>query len=459
LFGLEPGSPPSFEEWAARVHPADRDRVLHSMENLAAKARSGNRIDSHVDEYRIVRPDGAVVWLEATISVDSGDCVMMRGLVRDVTGSKRAQESLRESETRFRLALKNSPMLVTMQDADLVYRWAFNTRTRQPEEVVGRTDADLFAPDEAAALMAAKRQVLETGAEVRRAFWLTSNGQRVFLDCYYEPVRDAAGNVIGVGGASVNLTEQKRAEEALQKAAKELARSNEDLQQFAYVASHDLREPLRTISGFLKLLQERYAPQLDAKAREYIGYSVDGATRMSNLIRDLLEYSRAGRKTDELRPVDARQALAGALASLRTAVQEAGATVTHDELPTVHGDPTQLTQLFQNLVGNAIKFRHAERPCQVHVAAAEQQGGWVFSVRDNGIGIPPDQADRIFVIFQRLHTREQYAGTGIGLAICKKIVERHGGRISVESKPGEGSTFFFTLPEPPAAGMAGRGEG
>jgi light-regulated signal transduction histidine kinase (bacteriophytochrome) len=199
------------------------------------------------------------------------------------------------------------------------------------------------------------------------------------------------------------------------------------------------------VNGFLKLLSDRYAPQLDDKAREYIGYSVEGATRMSQLITDLLAYSRLDRTGQEPRPTDASKAFESALANLRTTLQEAGATVTRDALPTVTADPTQLLQLLQNLVGNAIKFRSPDRPCLVHVAATQQDSHWLFSVRDNGIGIPSEQFARIFVIFQRLHSRAKYPGTGIGLALCKKIAERHGGRIWVESEVGEGSTFHFTL--------------
>ena len=247
--------------------------------------------------------------------------------------------------------------------------------------------------------------------------------------------------------AIVEALIRKRAEEALRSALEETRRSNEDLQQFAHVASHDLQEPLRMVTAFLNLIKERYAAQLDDKAREYIGYSVDGATRMSNLIRDVLEYSRVDRQRGHGEPVDARQAVAEALATLQGLVEDTGATVTLDELPTVKADPVRLAQVFVNLISNAIKFRHPDRPCQVRVAAARQDGNWVFSVRDNGIGIAPEFHERVFVIFQRLHSVGKYPGTGIGLALCRRIVERHGGRIWVESAPGTGSTFYFTLPE------------
>jgi PAS domain S-box-containing protein len=233
--------------------------------------------------------------------------------------------------------------------------------------------------------------------------------------------------------------------EELATSRKELARSNMELEQFAQVASHDLQEPLRGIIGFLKLLEERYQPQMDDKAKDYIRYSVDAAARMSQLIKDLLTYSRVGIKCKMLEKVDSNRTLDAALFNLRGSIKEAGATVTHDDLPTVRGDVSKLTQLFQNLIGNAVKFRHADRPCHVHVSSSQQEGKWLFSVRDNGIGIAPEHHVRIFVIFQQLHGRREYPGAGIGLAICKKIVEQHGGRIWVESKVGEGSTLYFTL--------------
>jgi light-regulated signal transduction histidine kinase (bacteriophytochrome) len=233
---------------------------------------------------------------------------------------------------------------------------------------------------------------------------------------------------------------------ALRQATEELTRSNQDLQQFANAAGHDLQEPLRAITGFMKLLEKNYGPQLDAEARQFIGFSVDGAQRMSDLIRDLLAYSRVHRKGKAPEPVDAETCLAAALANLDAGIREADARVTHDRLPTLTVDGSQLTQLLQNLIGNAIKFRSPERPCLVHVGADQEEGQWVLSVRDNGIGIAPRHHDRIFEIFQRLHTREKYPGTGIGLAICKRIVERHGGRIWVQSQPGEGTTFWFSIP-------------
>jgi signal transduction histidine kinase len=249
--------------------------------------------------------------------------------------------------------------------------------------------------------------------------------------------------------------ERRQAEADLAKKAEELARSNRDLEQFAYVASHDLQEPLRMVAAYTQLLAERYAGKLDENADKYIRYALEGALRMQTLVTDLLTFSRVGRNRKST-PLAGDAVVREALENLRAALQESGAVVHYEALPTVSGDRTQLVQLFQNLIGNAIKFRGEKAP--VIAVSAERSGAdkhgaeWTFSVNDNGIGIAAEHAEAIFVIFQRLHTRAEYPGNGVGLAICKKIVEQHGGRISVESKAGEGASFKFTLPASPADG-------
>ncbi len=259
------------------------------------------------------------------------------------------------------------------------------------------------------------------------------------------PLRDDDGALQGGLAVLRDVTEQKVAREIVAQQQKELERSNRDLEQFAYAASHDLQEPLRAISGYCQLLQRRYGDRLDAKAAGYVAETVHGARRMQALIEGLLAYSRVGRFGRPIVPASAQAALDQALVNLREAIAESDAEITHGHLPVVPADPLQLMQLFQNLIGNALKYREDRRP-QVHVAAELRDREWVFSVRDNGIGIEPRFRERIFIIFQRLHTRLEYPGTGIGLAICKRIVERHGGRIWVDSEPGQGSTFFFSLP-------------
>ena len=230
----------------------------------------------------------------------------------------------------------------------------------------------------------------------------------------------------------------------IERQAAELVRSNAELEQFAYVASHDLQEPLRMVASYMELLEQKYRGQLDAKAEKYIAYAVDGATRMSTLINDLLEFSRVGTRGKPLQPTECSAVVAQAILNLGQTIHENGAVVTQAPLPQVMADAGQLTQVFQNLIGNAIKYCE-EKPPRVHVAAVPEEQEWVFSVGDNGIGIAPEHRERIFLIFQRLHGRTQYSGTGIGLAICKKVVECHGGRIWVESQPGQGSLFRFTL--------------
>ncbi len=242
----------------------------------------------------------------------------------------------------------------------------------------------------------------------------------------------------------LDITDLKRNEQALQRAGAELQRSNEELRHFAYVASHDLQEPLRVVAGYLQLLERRYKHKLDADADRFIQFAVEGAAYMEQLINDLLAYSRLSSAAKPFRPTDMQAVLSKVLAILQHSIAESGAVITSEPLPAVVADETQMTQLFQNLIANAIKFR-SERPPEIHVSARRENGLCTFAVRDNGIGIDREYWDQIFVIFQRLHTREKYKGTGIGLAICKKIVERHGGRIWVDSMPGEGTTFYFSI--------------
>ncbi|MBI2859756.1 MAG: PAS domain S-box protein, partial [Chloroflexi bacterium] len=275
---------------------------------------------------------------------------------------------------------------------------------------------------------------------------LRKDGHAFPVSCRKLLVKDQDGTPRAIWSIVTDITARKGAEHRLNKAIEDLGRSNSELEQFAYVASHDLQEPLRMINSFIQLIEKRYKGRLDTDADEFIAYVVNGASRMQTMIDDLLTYSRVGTRGQPPEQVNAEKALAEAEQNLKVAIEETMATITHDTLPEVMADPIQMVQLFQNLIGNGIKFhRQGERP-RIHVRAQRKDSEWVFAVSDNGIGIPSDSMDRLFQVFQRLQPQGKYPGTGIGLAVCKKIVERHSGRIWVESEVGKGSTFFFSMP-------------
>jgi len=367
-------------------------------------------------------------------------------------GRAQAERELRQSEERFRSLTGLSSDWYWEQDDEFRLTFMssrFAERTGiDPTPYIGRKRWDQPALNLTESDWARHKALLERHEpffdfELERegpdgnSIWLSVTGEPVFED----------GTFRGYRGVGTDITERKRAQSVLRAAYDELARSNAELQQFAYVASHDLQEPLRMIGSYTQLLERRYGDKLDSDAREFMAFIVEGATRMKQLIEDLLAYSRVGTRGKELRPVQAQSALDRALVNLRASVESSGAQITHDALPEVSGDDTQLTQLFQNLIGNAIKFRKQDEPLRVHVGVQDAGEDWRFTVSDNGIGIEPQYFERIFMVFQRLHTRDEYPGTGIGLAICKKVVDRHRGRIWVESAHGEGSTFIFTLPK------------
>jgi PAS domain S-box-containing protein len=312
-------------------------------------------------------------------------------------------------------------------------------------EVVGRHISMLIPSDhqsEEADIQArlARGERIEHFETVR----VTKSGRKIDVSLTVSPIKNSAGVIVGGSKIVRDITARKRAEQSLADQAEELARSNVELERFAYVASHDLQEPMRTVQRFAQLLQRNLGKSLKADAQEFLDFMIGGVQRMQTLINDLLAYSRVGSQGGAFAPADCKEICANVLENLQASIESNQANVTVEPLPVVIGDATQLGQLFQNLLVNAIKF-HGKRTPRIHVSVKEMPREWIFSVADNGIGIAPEYFERIFIIFQRLHTIEEYGGTGIGLAICKKIAERHGGRIWVQSVVGEGSTFHFSV--------------
>jgi PAS domain S-box-containing protein len=383
------------------------------------------------------------VWAYASSRADPpGEQSIVRVTAQDITRRFRAEQALKESEDRFRHLSDSAFEAIVVHENGVVTEAnrAFGRMYGyEPHEVPGLRLADLVAPESLETVM---EHIRSGSEEPYDAVGLRSDGSRVILETVGRTMQ-YRGRTMRVT-ALHDITERKQAEAELARQAEELARSNQELQQFAYVASHDLQEPLRMVASYTQLLARRYQGQLDERADQYIHYAVDGANRMKQLIDDLLTYSRVGTGGKDLGPVACREVLDTVLSNLQIAIAEAGATVTHDPLPEVTGDASQLGQLFQNLIGNAIKFR-GEQPPRVHIAVCRDQDAWKFGVRDNGIGIDPKHFERIFLMFQRLHVRSEYPGTGIGLALCRRIVERHGGRLWLESRPGAGTVFWFTL--------------
>jgi PAS domain S-box-containing protein len=312
------------------------------------------------------------------------------------------------------------------------------------QDLLARPFLDFVHPDDKTATLEAIKHIeAEHSLEHFRNRYRCKNGDYRWLEWNSIAPRLQEGLIYA---AARDVTEMVEYDEERQRLSIELKRSNADLEQFAYVASHDLQEPLRAVAGCVQVIQKRYKGTLDPNADELIGHTVDGVDRMQTLINDLLDFSRVSRKRDKPVTTDLSLALDRALKNLEMSLAESGAVVTCDPLPTILADQGQIVRVFQNLIGNALKFCGAAKPL-IHVSASSEEAMWKVSVRDNGIGIKSEYQERIFVLFQRLHTRAEYPGTGIGLAICKRIVERHGGQISVESEPGKGSTFYFTLPK------------
>ncbi len=428
----------SMKEWEVRLHPEDRDRAFATLHEYFSGKRNTFEL-----EHRLRHKDGTYRWILSrgvVVRNEAGRPIRMAGSHVDLTERRRAEQALRESESKLRAFVTNVPaVLFSIDRAGVITMAEGRGMDALKAGIVGHSVADLYG-DMPAVVESVKR------ALAGESFSTIMQWDQRHFEVSYSPVRAQDGTVAGVIGVAHDISERVHAKEALERTADELRRSNAELEEFAYIASHDLQEPLRMVASYTQLLERRYAEQLDDNAREFIGYAVDGARRMQEFITGLLRYSRVGTEAQVLEEVNLDEACLTALANLRIAIEESGATVTRLGLPVVQGDPRQLTQLFQNLIGNAIKFRKPGQAPVVEVSAERTGEFWRISVRDNGIGLDPRFYERVFIIFQRLHTREEYEGMGLGLAICKKIVERHGGRIWVESKEGEGATFSFTLP-------------
>ena len=404
-------------------------------------------------ELTAKRKDGSEFPIEIMLSpLRSTEGVLVTAAIRDISVRKDAEKHMVQMENKYRGLLEAAPdAMVVVNDAGKIVLLNLQAETAfgyRRDELLGQGMSNIVPAGFPERLVAdslrsaedALAQQIGTGIELTAR---RKDGSEFPIEMMLSPLASPDG--VLVTAAIRDITARKRSEAQLLEKVEELNRSNEELQQFAYIASHDLQEPLRMVASYTALLARRYKGKLDSDADDFIAFAVDGASRMQLLIQDLLAYSRVGLKGKELVHTSSEDALRQATRNLRGAIEGSGALVTHDQLPSVMADEMQLTQLFQNLVGNAIKYRRAEVP-RIHITAEPNDAyKWMFSVRDNGLGIESQYFERIFGVFQRLHKREEFDGTGIGLAICKKIVERHGGTISVESILDEGSTFRFPL--------------
>ncbi|MEP6517466.1 PAS domain-containing sensor histidine kinase [Microcoleus vaginatus] len=432
-------------EWQLTVHPGDVEMMLSAYQEML--------ISGKVEvEARGVRKNRSFFYKQLTMVKACDAQGIFNGhhcFMKDITERKLTETALQESEFKYRQIVELAEEGIWVIDRNSLTTYVNHAMARMlgysELEMFGRSIFDFMDEREKPQAIENVERRKQGIGEQHEFKFKSKDGKDIWTDMSTSPVMDSQGNLLSCCALVYNITSRKEAEQQMLQLTEDLKRSNEELEQFAYVASHDLQEPLRAVTSYTQLLAQRYQGNLDDRADKYINYIVDGATRMQQLINDLLAYSRLGTRGQEFEPADCNAAVQQSLCNLQIAIAETKAVITCDAMPTVMADEFQLVQLFQNLLANSIKFCRQDIPL-IHIAARRQESEWVFSVRDNGIGIDPQYADRIFIIFARLHSRRQYSGTGIGLAMCKRIVERHGGRIWVESQEGKGATFYFTIP-------------
>jgi PAS domain S-box-containing protein len=445
LYGLErASSQASYEKYLQLIHPEDADFV----NNQVQKAYQDHQPFDFF--HRIIRPDGSTRILHSRGTVllnDEGAPVKMTGTAQDVTEKKQSEE---KNHILASIVESSSDAIISKTLSGIVTSWNKTAEklfgyTR--DEIMGKHISILFPEDrlseETTLLKEIKEGKVIMNYETQRK---RKDGSHVHVAITISPIYNTEEQIIGVSKIVRDITDKKFAEERLQRYIQELEYKNNETRQFAYVASHDLQEPLRTIGNYIKLLAEDYKGKLDSNADIYINFISNGATRMQRLVHDLLEYTRIENDA-KIEDIDLNHLVKNILESMRLILDETKAEVTVGELPVISGYETRLTSLFQNLINNAIKFRKTEVPPVIEISAEDKGRNWLFTVKDNGIGIEKEYFDRIFMLFQRLHPRSKYDGTGIGLAHCKKIVELRGGKIWVESTPGLGSSFFISLPK------------
>lgn len=433
--------------WLNAVHPEDQINTAKVWATAVC-----DRTPCQL-EHRLRRYDGEYRYMSVrAVPVMEADGSIREwvGIHTDITEPKQAEASLRKNAEMLQFLLEHTPAAIAMFDKDMKFHLASRRYLEDynlcNQDIIGKSAYEVF-PEMPNRWKEIHQRCLQGAVEqCEEDLFVRANGEQQWVKWELRPWTDGVGEISGLIVSTEVITERRKAKEKLEQLNEKLLHSNRDLEQFAYVASHDLQEPLRAVNSYAQLLAQKYEGHLDAKADKYLGYIMEGATRMQQLINDLLEFSRVGTHGKNLQRTDTEVILSQVLADLKVAIAESQAVVTHDPLPTVMGDEIQLIQLFQNLIGNAIKFCQ-DKPPLVHISAQQKQQEWVFEVRDNGIGMESEFFERIFTIFQRLHSRTEYPGTGIGLAVCKKIVERHGGQIWVESTLGVGTTFYFSIPQ------------